>query len=598
MNNTNPPRRRPGTSTGSSGATPRRPPTSAASPAARRPAPAPQPDPEPEAKPSAGAKLVCTAGPKAGSEFLLSEDEVVIGRANEATVSIPDTSVSRRHAQLRKIGGGWAVSDLGSGNGTEINGSKIDEETPLRNGDVITLGDSEFSFADSANTTDRHALPVRRPGSGAAASAPPPRRPGAAPSAMRPRVSRSNMPDPEKIARRKKIQMFVALGALAFVMLLAGLHQMKAKQRAQADAVAQQERDALNHVSEIFQEGTRLVREGDWANAEKKFALVQKVKPDYPSVGDYVQRAQKEIPNQQHLADAEAALQKNQLGDASAALAQISADTQQYERLSKDKSDLEAKVPDQLTTARADFDKASAGGSKDDKIKELQEAIEMSADVLKAFPDHRDGKILHDEAKKALDLILHPPPPPPPPPARPWEAVIARYIDGDLTGSVALANACSAKGFGRCKTLLKQLTEFADLNKHPEDLHPKDLKRLLQLDRDISEGKGSKLARGAGVRAASMLYQQASAAKVAGQYGKAATALGQALQIDPHNAAAQNMLHEIKSKAHDVYLLGYSLKDQNPDEAISKFRDVIQMTPPEDEDHQKAQHWIDTLSKQ
>src|SRR6185436_3937716 len=118
-----------------------------------------------------GAKLVCLAGPQAGSEFVLEGDEMVIGRAAENAISIPDTSVSRKHVLLRNTGSGWAASDMGSGNGTLVNSAAIAEETQLSNGDVITLGDTELKFVmegaeDAASTGDvggGRALPARRP---------------------------------------------------------------------------------------------------------------------------------------------------------------------------------------------------------------------------------------------------------------------------------------------------------------------------------------------------------------------------------------------------------------------------------------------------
>src|SRR5262245_58760746 len=93
-----------------------------------------------------GIKLVCTAGPKSGQEFPLVQQEVVIGRATDNGISIPDTSVSRKHLKLRKASGGWMAMDLGSGNGTLLNGELLTDETVLGNGDVLALGDTEFTF--------------------------------------------------------------------------------------------------------------------------------------------------------------------------------------------------------------------------------------------------------------------------------------------------------------------------------------------------------------------------------------------------------------------------------------------------------------------
>ena len=101
----------------------------------------------PRAKPAPTSKLVVQTGPASGQEFALEGDELVIGRAADNPVSIPDTSVSRKHALVRKTAEGWAVSDLGSGNGTMLNGEAIADETPLTEGDVITLGDTELRYS-------------------------------------------------------------------------------------------------------------------------------------------------------------------------------------------------------------------------------------------------------------------------------------------------------------------------------------------------------------------------------------------------------------------------------------------------------------------
>ncbi|MFP2913298.1 FHA domain-containing protein, partial [Pyxidicoccus sp. 3LFB2] len=169
MSNGSPPaRRRPASGTPSggppSGGTGSRPPVRRTAPgaSAARPAPA-----------SAGSRLICIAGPKAGEEFSLEDGEYTIGRATDNPICIPDTSVSRKHVMVRKVGAGWAVSDMGSGNGTLVNGDVIGDETPLANGDVITLGDTELRFEDVANSTMMVSTPSggSRPRPSASASA-------------------------------------------------------------------------------------------------------------------------------------------------------------------------------------------------------------------------------------------------------------------------------------------------------------------------------------------------------------------------------------------------------------------------------------------
>jgi hypothetical protein len=80
-----------------------------------------------------------------GRRFPLSDVPLTIGRATDATVRVSDTSASRRHAEIRPAGGGWAVVDLGSTNGTRVNGAPITERR-LQDGDTITVGDATLRF--------------------------------------------------------------------------------------------------------------------------------------------------------------------------------------------------------------------------------------------------------------------------------------------------------------------------------------------------------------------------------------------------------------------------------------------------------------------
>ncbi|HVI17107.1 MAG TPA: FHA domain-containing protein, partial [Gaiellales bacterium] len=70
---------------------------------------------------------------------------VTIGRSSDCDVRVDDANVSRRHAEVRRIGDGYSLVDLGSTNGTEVNGQRI-QETALMNGDVISVGTTRITF--------------------------------------------------------------------------------------------------------------------------------------------------------------------------------------------------------------------------------------------------------------------------------------------------------------------------------------------------------------------------------------------------------------------------------------------------------------------
>jgi pSer/pThr/pTyr-binding forkhead associated (FHA) protein len=69
----------------------------------------------------------------------------VLGRSREADVRVPDESISRRHAEIRHEDGAYWIVDLGSMNGTKLNGKRVDRAR-LSDGDAIVLGATEIVF--------------------------------------------------------------------------------------------------------------------------------------------------------------------------------------------------------------------------------------------------------------------------------------------------------------------------------------------------------------------------------------------------------------------------------------------------------------------
>jgi pSer/pThr/pTyr-binding forkhead associated (FHA) protein len=80
-----------------------------------------------------------------GGRFPLGESVVVLGRARECEIHVSDPNVSRRHAEIRPDGPFYLIVDLGSTNGTELNGQRI-KSSRLTEGDVIAIGQTELTF--------------------------------------------------------------------------------------------------------------------------------------------------------------------------------------------------------------------------------------------------------------------------------------------------------------------------------------------------------------------------------------------------------------------------------------------------------------------
>ncbi len=95
------------------------------------------------------ARLIAVAGPVPKTEFLLGDEEAVIGRDVAATICVNSRSASRRHCTVRRNGDQYLIKDLGSSNGTLVNGLPI-TECVLQHGDRIAISDALFVFADQA----------------------------------------------------------------------------------------------------------------------------------------------------------------------------------------------------------------------------------------------------------------------------------------------------------------------------------------------------------------------------------------------------------------------------------------------------------------
>ena len=72
-------------------------------------------------------------------------DRRVMGRETTCDYAIADQTVSARHAELVRSGDGWLIRDLGSRNGTRVNGWLVQEQR-LEPGDTLTLGTTVFVF--------------------------------------------------------------------------------------------------------------------------------------------------------------------------------------------------------------------------------------------------------------------------------------------------------------------------------------------------------------------------------------------------------------------------------------------------------------------
>lgn len=105
-------------------------------------------------------RLIVVKSENLEGEISLEEEEILLGRSEEIDVTVDDKRVSREHCKISRVGNDFVISDLGSSNGTFVNGLKVTEK-PLENGDRIQIGSNVFEFR-----IEKPAVPQRKAGVG------------------------------------------------------------------------------------------------------------------------------------------------------------------------------------------------------------------------------------------------------------------------------------------------------------------------------------------------------------------------------------------------------------------------------------------------
>lgn len=103
--------------------------------------------------PRPAANLIVKQGPQIGILFPITGNRVVLGREENCDIIIQDAEVSRRHSELVWEHNGFVMQDLGSSNGTFVNGVQITSPTRLKPGDVIGLGQTGLVLEMEADNT-------------------------------------------------------------------------------------------------------------------------------------------------------------------------------------------------------------------------------------------------------------------------------------------------------------------------------------------------------------------------------------------------------------------------------------------------------------
>lgn len=168
---------------------------------------------------SSSFRLIVRTGPAPGTVFDLTKDVTMLGRDVTNDVVLGDAEVSRQHARLTRTPGGYVLEDLGSTNGTFVNGERLVAPRVLNPGDLVAFGENVTLTFDAvapeaaATVASTAARPEPAPASAAAAPA------AEAPAAKAP------PPPPAAVAappvEKKRRSPWLLAGVGCFVLILA-----------------------------------------------------------------------------------------------------------------------------------------------------------------------------------------------------------------------------------------------------------------------------------------------------------------------------------------------------------------------------------------
>jgi len=369
-------------------------------------------------------RLIVLMGNDQGREFELTAPTVVVGRGLDCGVMLSDASVSRRHFQLEADGDVWVLQDLGSGNGTKVNGNKV-KGLALVEGMKIEIGQTLLQFAGSLQATvplegqqDEDEEPEQKTQaidmSEVDASElytvrdDPSVREVDARSAPQIEIDEENVPARVPAKGGIPLWIFIAGGAVALLLILAvlqfvvGVKILPSGQQTQIAAVqepvaagnqaeddAQAETKAAAHNK--YNQGMKFFQAKDWDKAEPLLAEAVKMDPDHENAAASLKRVADERKNAQTLAAAKESLKADNKEEAEQLLKKIP-DSSVYHQDAK--AAMQAYIDEKMQTEMDSVRKLL-------KQRKKNEAKDAYLFLVELYPGDKNLKILEEELTKA-----------------------------------------------------------------------------------------------------------------------------------------------------------------------------------------------------
>ncbi|MBI3185241.1 MAG: FHA domain-containing protein [Myxococcales bacterium] len=594
-------------------------------------------------------KVKIVAGPDAGKTKRFTGVRMVVGRISGCDLTLKDQSVSRRHLEFIRGEKGVLLRDLGSGNGTRVNGERVTERL-LQHEDEISIGKTKFRFLDEMAAyrklreaeekahEDAEAKAMAEEAEAAAAEAKPeeagPAAPEAAPAVKKggaaaepeggaaepeedPRRTQTPIGVPAVPLRRRqgsiwskldsRQRLYLAGGGAASALLIVVLAMLLVGRKAGPPPPDPAELQA----QEKLQLARNAVREDRFEDAVRLLDEAEKLKPGADKEG-LLKRATAEMASQKALELARALISQGRFEEARAELGRMAPAAVKREDekarllLELAQKEAEAKAK-QAEEALASQDLEAAKRLTAELPREQKEAMQLKLEQAEA----EAKKLARAEAARA---------------AQQREVQRQRReSEREAQMEAALATVSRKLHAAEYERAAAECDRVMDAYGDDPEIRAKAklLKQLIpSFGRNFEEGhrkfKSNQLAAAVRpLRKARELYQQfgfhgaleqqiaeelAAAALWAGKealsrddLAGAAVNFRDAQRLDPGDPRAREGLTKVEAKADDLYTSAYMIRDRDPREAIAKFKLVMEITPPGSRLYDKARNQLAAL---
>jgi len=583
-----------------------------------------------------------------GKRFDLNLPETRVGRGADQDIVLSDIAVSRRHITLHAEGTRYRIKDLGSGNGTLVNGQRVETKV-LVDGDHIEIGQTVMRFEHAASRMQAPSPPPAASPSFDRPLAPPPvgapfgmPAPSMGAGVETPSDAMLVPPSPPPVARaipgttgarfglpfdfqldtpRKRMIVFGAMGAISLICLIVIFSRTVF---AKAPVVP-------SEAEELYKQGLRLFGSGDYEGARISFGEVVTQVPDSAEARRYQKLCDAEIKARASLKTAESAAGAHKYADAQRALDEIDAASVSYDPAQK----LRREIAPRAAAEDVDEAKKHVQDDPDGARARLQHALELD-------PNNEDARQLLQRLRAGGPVALASAPSPAvkepevaPEPKEPPkkhgkpERVERASADSDLApvhvgaksaketapspgGGAIPANAMAAykaKDFAGAEKAfrvqgtqrgidtanqVKALKMAVDRAAAEEGTKPdaaiKDYEEAMSLDAKIGHGMHAAFFR---AKLGKLDLGYAQQAFGAGKYDAAFSA---AKEAQRGGVDASALLKQLDLKAADLVQKGQAMMKTNLVQAKNNFRMVLKMVAPGTANYTKAYQLLNSAS--